>query len=139
VPSLGRTTINAELPRDTEPTLRVSPMPADTNATGDIFGGWIMSQVDIAGGIHAGRRARGRVATVAVNSFTFKKPVYVADVVSFYTELVKVGTTSITVDVKVYAERSWGTNAGETVLVTEAILTYVALDEQGRKRTVPPA
>jgi acyl-CoA thioesterase YciA len=115
-------------------------MPADTNATGDIFGGWIMSHVDIAGGIHAGRRARGRVATVAVNSFTFKKPVYVADVVSFYTELVKVGTTSLTIDVKVYAERSWVTSTpDEAVLVTEAILTYVALDEHGRKRAVPLA
>lgn len=128
-----------KLPEDEEPTLRVSPAPADTNATGDIFGGWIMSQVDIAGGIRAARRAHGRVATVAVNAFTFKKPVYVADVVSFYTRIVKVGTTSITVDVKVYAERSWGSPAPrEIVLVTEALLTYVALDEHGRKRPVPP-
>ena len=126
------------LPQNEEPTLRVSPAPSDTNATGDIFGGWIMSQVDIAGGILAARRARGRVATVAVNAFTFKKPVYVADVVSFYTQLVKVGTTSVTVDVKVYAERSWGTQSpGEVVLVTEAVLTYVALDQHGRKRPVP--
>lgn len=115
-------------------------MPSDTNATGDIFGGWIMSQVDIAGGILAGRRARGRVATVAVNAFTFKKPVYVADVVSFYTRLLKIGTTSLTVDVKVYAQRNWGTAMpGEVVLVTEAVLTYVALDAEGRKRPVPAA
>ncbi|HEX7045586.1 MAG TPA: acyl-CoA thioesterase [Burkholderiales bacterium] len=127
------------LPEHEEPTLRVSPAPADTNATGDIFGGWIMSQVDIAGGIVAARRAQGRVATVAVNAFTFKRPVYVADVVSFYAKLVRVGTTSLTVDVKVYAERNWNTpNPGEVVLVTEALLTYVALDANGRKRPVPP-
>ena len=115
-------------------------MPSDTNATGDIFGGWIMSQVDIAGGILAGRRARGRVATVAVNAFTFKKPVYVADVVSFYARVLKIGTTSITVDVRVYAERSMGApKPAEVVLVTDAVLTYVALDAQGRKRNVPPA
>jgi acyl-CoA thioesterase YciA len=137
----GRNTVNdRQLPPNAEPTLRVSPMPADTNATGDIFGGWIMSQVDIAGGILAAQRARGRVATVAVNAFTFKKPVYVSDVVSFYTTLMKVGTTSITVDVRVFAQRSWGTpHPGEMVLVTEAVLTYVALDPQGRKRPVPPA
>lgn len=126
------------LPHNEEPTLRVSPQPADTNATGDIFGGWIMAQVDVAGGIVAARRARGRVATVAVNAFTFKKPVYVADVVSLYAKLVKVGTTSLTVDVTVYAERNWGApNPGEIVVVTEALLTYVALDNQGRKRPVP--
>lgn len=127
------------LPENEEPTLRVSPSPSDTNATGDIFGGWIMSQVDIAGGIVAARHARGRVATVAVNAFTFKKPVYVADVVSFYAKLVKVGTTSLTVDVTVYAERNWSTSMpGEIVVVTEALLTYVALDNSGRKRAVPP-
>jgi acyl-CoA thioesterase YciA len=131
--------MSIKLPENEEPTLRVSPAPADTNATGDIFGGWIMSQVDIAGGILAARRARGRVATVAVNAFTFKKPVYVADVVSFYTRLVKVGTTSITVDVTVYAERSWSSpTPGEVVLVTEALLTYVAIGPDGRKRPVPP-
>ena len=131
--------MSIRLPENEEPTLRVSPAPADTNATGDIFGGWIMSQVDIAGGILAARRARGRVATVAVNAFTFKKPVYVADVVSFYTRLVKVGTTSITVDVEVYAERSWSSpTPGEVVLVTEALLTYVAIGPDGRKRPVPP-
>lgn len=127
------------LPQDLEPTLRLSPSPSDTNAIGDIFGGWIMSQVDIAGGIVAARRARGRVATVAVNAFTFKKPVYVADVVSLYAKLVKIGTTSLTVDVTVYAERNWDTpNPGEIVVVTEALLTYVALDSGGRKRPVPP-
>ena len=126
------------LPTDQEPVLRVVPMPADTNANGDIFGGWIMSQVDIAGSIAAGRRARGRIATVAVNAFTFKKPVYVADIVSFYAEVIRVGTTSITVDVQVYAERTWhAQKAGEIVLVTDAELTYVALGPDGTKRPVP--
>ena len=130
--------MTTRLPENEQPTLRVSPAPSDTNATGDIFGGWIMSQVDVAGGIVAARHARGRVATVAVNAFTFKKPVYVADVVSLYAKLVKIGTTSLTVDVTVYAERNWGTpNPGEIVVVTEALLTYVALDNRGCKRPVP--
>ncbi len=94
-----------ELPAGKDPTLRVVPMPADANPTGDIFGGWIMSQVDIAGSIPAMRLARGRVATVAVNSFVFKKPVFVGDLVSFYAEVVRVGRTSITVNVEVYAQR----------------------------------
>src|SRR5438132_1381258 len=123
------------LPGDQEPILRVIPMPSDVNAAGDIFGGWIMSQVDLAGAVAAARRAKGRVATVAVNAFTFKKPVYVADVVSFYARIVKVGTTSVTVDVKVYAQRGWrSANVGDVVLVTDALLTYVAIDAQGGKR-----
>ena len=89
-----------------EPALRVVPMPADANQHGDIFGGWVMSQVDIAGGVVAARRARGRVATVAVNSFVFKQPVLIGDVVSFYAEIRRVGRTSITVDVEVYAQRN---------------------------------
>src|ERR1700712_3019652 len=94
------------LPADKHPTLRVVPMPADSNSSGDIFGGWVMSQVDIAGSIPAIRHARGRVATVAVNSFIFKQPVMVGDVVSFYADIVKVGRTSITVSVEVYAQRN---------------------------------
>ena len=90
-----------ELPRDREPVLRVVPMPADANSTGDIFGGWIMSQVDIAGALPAIRLAKGRVATIAVNSFLFKQPVFIGDLVSFYAKVVKVGRTSITVDVEV--------------------------------------
>jgi acyl-CoA thioesterase YciA len=119
-----------------EPTLRMMPMPADVNAGGDVFGGWVMSQVDIAGAIPAMRRARGRIATVAVNSFLFKEPISVGDVVSFYAEIVRVGKSSITVDVKVYAER----NPAEPVVVkvTEAQLTYVALEPDGGKRIVPP-
>jgi acyl-CoA thioesterase YciA len=109
-------------------------MPADSNSTGDIFGGWVMSQVDIAGSIPAIRRARGRVATVAVNSFVFRQPVMIGDVVSFYAEIVKVGRTSITVSVEVYAERN--PEKVETVKVTEATLTYVAVDQQRRPRVV---
>ena len=117
-------------------TLRVMPMPADLNQNGDVFGGWVMAQVDVAGAIPAMRRARGRVATVSVNSFLFKQPVSVGDVVSLYAEIVRVGTTSITVRVEVYAERNYA--APLTVKVTEAELTYVAIDGNGRKRNVPP-
>ena len=120
-------------------TLRVVPMPKDTNAAGDIFGGWIMSHVDIAGSIAASRRAKGRVVTVAVNAFHFVAPAYVTDVVSFYANVIKVGNTSITVDVEVYAERGLrSANPGEVVKVTEAVLTYVAVDENRQKRSVPP-
>ncbi|HET7596046.1 MAG TPA: acyl-CoA thioesterase [Burkholderiales bacterium] len=123
------------LPAGKEPALRVVPMPADANHAGDIFGGWIMAQVDIAGSIPAARRAKGRVATIAVNSFVFKKPVLVGDVVSFYAEIVRVGRTSITVNVVVYAQRR--PHAEEVVKVTEATLTYVAVDDQRRPRVVP--
>lgn len=122
------------LPAGREPALRVIPMPSDANHTGDIFGGWIMSQVDLAGSIPAVRRAQGRVATVAVNSFVFRQPVFVGDVVSFYAEVVKVGRTSITVDVQVYAQRR--PEREICVKVTEAILTYVAVDNQRQPRVV---
>jgi acyl-CoA thioesterase YciA len=122
-----------ELPKGREVVLRVVPMPSDANYTGDIFGGWIMSQVDIAGSIPALRLARGRVATVAVNSFTFKQPVLIGDLVSFYADIVRVGRTSITVDVEVYAQRR---TLHEAVKVTEATLTYVAVDDQRRPRPV---
>jgi len=119
---------------DKAPTLRVIPMPADANHTGDIFGGWIMSQVDLAGSVPAVRLARGRVATVAVNSFSFKQPVFVGDIVSFYAEVTKVGRTSITVDVQVYAQRR--PEREQSVKVTEATLTYVAVDNERRPRVV---
>jgi len=122
-----------KLPKGREVALRVVPMPSDANYTGDIFGGWIMSQVDIAGSIPALRLARGRIATVAVNSFTFKQPVLIGDLVSFYADIVRVGRTSITVDVEVYAERR---TLNEVVKVTEATLTYVAVDDQRRPRPV---
>ncbi|HEX6002812.1 MAG TPA: acyl-CoA thioesterase [Burkholderiales bacterium] len=127
--------VHEVLPAGKEATLRVVPMPADANHAGDIFGGWIMAQVDIAGSIPAARRAKGRVATVAVNSFVFKKPVLVGDVVSCYAEIVRVGRTSITVNVEVYAQRR--PHAEEVVKVTEATLTYVAVDDQRRPRVVP--
>lgn len=128
------------LPKNDEPTLRLVPQPKDTNADGDIFGGWIMSWVDVAGAIGAARRAGGRIVTVAVNAFHFRKPVYVSDLVSFYAKVIAVGTTSITVNVKVFAERDWHTAApGQCVWVTEATLTYVAIDENGHKRPLPPA
>jgi acyl-CoA thioesterase YciA len=117
------------------PTLRVVPMPADLNQHGDVFGGWVMAQVDVAGAIPAMRRARGRVATVSVNSFQFRQPVSVGDIVSFYADIVRVGTTSITVRVEVYAERNYA--APIIVKVTEAELTYVAIDAAGMKRQVP--
>lgn len=118
-----------------QPALRVMPMPADVNQNGDIFGGWIMAQVDVAGAIPAMRRARGRVATVSVNSFLFKQPVSVGDVVSFYADIVETGRTSIKVNVEVYAER----NPVDPVIVkiTEATLTYVAITQQGVKRILP--
>ena len=97
------------LPHAKQPALRVMPMPADANQNGDIFGGWIMSQVDIAGGTVAGKTARGRVATVAVKEFVFKQPVQIGDVLSFYVDLVRIGNTSITVNVEVYAERPMAT------------------------------
>ena len=122
------------LPQGKEPTLRVVPMPADANHTGDIFGGWIMSQVDVAGSIPAIRMAQGRVATVAVNSFVFRQPVFVGDLVSFYAEVVKVGRTSITVDVEVYSQRRPENEL--CVKVTEATLTYVAVDENRQPRFV---
>jgi len=123
------------LPHDKQPALRVMPMPADLNPAGDVFGGWVMSMVDIAGAIPARRRARSRVTTVAVNSFAFKQPVSVGDLVSFYAEVSSVGRTSITVDVEVFAERD--PENPVVVKVTEARLTYVALDDRGRKRPVP--
>jgi len=118
------------------PTLRVMPMPSDANVHGDVFGGWIMAQVDIAGALPAVRRANGRVGTVAVNSFVFKQPVFVGDLLSFYAKIVKTGTTSITVNVEVYAERN--RLQSQVVKVTEATLTYVATDDQRRPRPLPP-
>ncbi len=124
------------LPKEKQPALRVMPMPADANQNGDIFGGWIMAQVDVAGGTVAGRIARGRVATVAVKEFVFKQPVQVGDLLSFYVDVERIGTTSVTVTVEVYAERR--PTDPQVVKVTEATLTYVAIDAGGRPRPVPP-
>jgi acyl-CoA thioesterase YciA len=112
------------------------PMPSDANIHGDVFGGWIMAQVDIAGALLATRRANGRVATIAVNSFLFKHPVFVGDLLSFYADIVKVGNTSITVNVEVFAERN--RLQANTVKVTEATLTYVATGEDRKPRALPP-
>jgi acyl-CoA thioesterase YciA len=122
--------------RNSEATVRVLAMPKDTNGLGDIFGGWLMSQVDIAGAVLAQRRAAGRVVTVAVNEFAFLQPVYVGDVVACYTELQRVGRTSITVQVEVFSERQSG---AESVKVATAVLTYVAIDDARQPRMVPPA
>lgn len=128
------------LPKDREPVIRIIPMPQDTNPNGDIFGGWIMSQVDLAGSIVAVQRIRGRMATVAVNSFVFKKPVFVGDLVSVYGTISRVGNTSLTVSLEVYAERRMiGEFTEEVVKVTEAEFTYVAIDDNRRPRPIPAA
>lgn len=123
-------------PPERHAVLRVMPMPRDANIHGDVFGGWIMAQVDIAGSIPAARRAAGRVATVAVNAFVFKHPVFVGDLLSFYADITHVGRTSLTVSVEVFAERQ--RLELEVVKVTEATLTYVATDDQRRRRVLPP-
>jgi len=128
--------MTTELPVNEQPVLRIVPMPADTNAHGTIFGGWVMAQVDIAGSIPAWDRAQGPVVTVAVNSFVFKEPVFVGDVVSFYARVLKVGRTSITVDVEVFSQRG-RSGSREAVKVTEAQLTYVAVDDRRQPRAVP--
>ncbi|HSH44197.1 MAG TPA: acyl-CoA thioesterase [Arenicellales bacterium] len=128
-----------KLPSDREPVIRIIPMPKDTNPNGDIFGGWIMSHVDLAGSIVASGRIRGRMATVAVNQFTFKHPVYVGDLVSIYGNVERVGNTSLTVYVEVFVQRSTlGQFSGEIVRVTDASVTYVALDENRRPTPIPP-
>lgn len=114
-------------------TVRTLAMPRDTNGLGDIFGGWLMSHADIAGAILAYRRAGGRVVTASVKDFRFLEPVYVGDIVAFYTRIQRVGTTSITVEVSVFAERH---GAGEELLVAEATITYVHIDDEGRPRAV---
>ena len=123
------------LPEGEQPVLRIVPMPADTNAHGTIFGGWVMAQVDVAGSIPAWGRANGPVVTVAVNSFVFKEPVFVGDLVSFYARVLKVGRTSVTVDVEVFAQR--GRIGAGAVKVTEAQLTYVAVDAERKPRMLP--
>jgi acyl-CoA thioesterase YciA len=131
----------AKVPRidlpNRQPTLRVVPQMSDANPTGDVFGGWVMSRVDQAGGVCATLRAVGRVATVAVNAFQFNQPIMVGDVVSFYGEVTKVGNTSITIDVQVFATHLPRFGKPFSVKVTEAVLTFVALNADGTKRQVP--
>ena len=119
-----------------EPALRAIAMPADANPSGDIFGGWLLSQMDLAGGVAAVRRARGRVATVAVTGMNFHLPVFIGDEVSCYAEIVKVGRTSITLKVESWVRRGI---SGEHIKVTEGLFTYVAIGDDRRPRPVPPA
>lgn len=125
---------NDSLPTDHQPAIRVLAMPTDTNASGDIFGGWLMSQVDIAGSIEAFRRTKGRIVTVAVNEFRFLQPVYVGDLISLYTRLIKIGTTSIRIHVTAFAERNRGKD--ECHKAAEAEITYVAIDENRQPRPI---
>lgn len=126
------------LPENKCPTIRVVPMPSDTNAYGDVFGGWIMSQVDLAGAMHASTYAGGRVVTVAVNSLVFREPVFVGDLLSLYTEITKIGRTSITVSVHAYVQRRIpATDFGKILQVTDATLTFVSIDENRKPKKLP--
>ena len=128
-------TTSLGLPHDRIPVLRVPATPAHTSTGGDIFGGWIMSQIDIAGSVPAVLRSKGRVVTVTVRMLNFLSPVYVGDLLSLYAEVKHIGRTSIAVDVEVYAERNPA--APTCVRVSEAELVYVAVDEHGKPRPVP--
>ena len=134
LPDAGRDAPIVQLPADKELVLKVIPMPADCNANGDIFGGWVMAQVDLAGSVVPARYVDGRMATVAVNQFVFKQPVKVGDILSFFSSVSRIGTTSITVQVEVYAERFRA--QGRYIKVTEASLTYVAIDDLGKPRKI---
>ena len=123
------------LPTDKELVLKVIPMPGDTNGNGDIFGGWVMAQVDLAGSVLPARYTQGRMATVAVNEFVFKQPVRVGDILSFFSSVTRIGRTSVTVQVEVYAENF--ERQGQYMKVTQALLTYVAIDDNGRPREIP--
>jgi acyl-CoA thioesterase YciA len=123
------------LPANGELVLKVIPLPGDCNANGDIFGGWVMAQVDLAGAVLPARYTRGRQATVAVNQFVFKQPVRVGDILSFFATVTRIGRTSVTVQVEVYAEHFM--EQGHYVKVTEASITYVAIDEAGKPRPLP--
>jgi acyl-CoA thioesterase YciA len=127
--------VAVSLPTDEQLVLKVIPMPKDVNVNGDIFGGWVMAQVDMAGAVAAAPYAGGRMATVAVNEFIFKQPVRVGDILSFFGKLVRIGRTSITIKIEVYAEHFRA--QGKYTKVTEALLTYVAIDDAGKPREVP--
>ena len=129
--------LRTSLPQGLDLVMRVMPMPADANGNGDIFGGWIMAQVDLAGAVLPMRIAKGRIATVAVNEFIFKQAVSVGDLLSFYARVTRVGNTSVSVHVEVYAERNPADP--QVVKVTEANVTYVAIDRDGKPRQIPKA
>ena len=133
-PTNSPTGERVHLPTDKELVLKVITMPADSNVNGDIFGGWVMAQVDLAGSVIPARIAAGRIATVAVNQFIVKQPVKVGDLLSFFAEVERVGTTSITVKVEVYAQRM--RQPEPIIKVTEANLTYVAIDDFGKPRKI---
>ncbi|MBC7702886.1 MAG: acyl-CoA thioesterase [Rhodoferax sp.] len=135
--SVNSSVPRVELPTDKELVMKVIPMPADCNPNGDIFGGWVMAQVDLAGGVIPARHAQGRMATVAVDQFVFKQPVRVGDILSFFSTLTRLGRTSVTVQVEVYAERFLAQKT--YIKVTEASLTYVAIGDDGRPRELPRA
>ena len=118
-----------------DPAVRTLAMPADTNPSGDIFGGWLLAQMDIAAGTVAFTRARGRVATIAIDAMTFHQPVVVGDIVSCYAEVVRVGRTSITMQVEAWARRG---RTDEEIMVTQGRFTCVAIDEHRKPRAVPP-
>ncbi|HZH27140.1 MAG TPA: acyl-CoA thioesterase [Azospirillaceae bacterium] len=120
---------------DAGPTLRTHAMPRDANVNGDIFGGWVLSQMDLAGGAVASRRARGRVATVGIEAMKFHRPVLVGDEVSVYARVVRVGRTSIAVQIDTWARRG---RTSDAVKVTEGLFTFVAIGEDRRPRPVPP-
>ena len=122
-------------PPPTEPALRAIAMPGDANPHGDIFGGWLLSQMDLAGGTVATRRARGRCVTVAITAMTFHRPVFIGDEVTCYAEITKIGRTSITVKVESWVRRGIG---DEHIAVTDGIFTYVAVGDDRRPRPVPP-
>lgn len=126
-----------DLHPEMELVMRVMPMPADANGNGDIFGGWIMSQVDLAGCVLPGRISRGRIATIAVNEFVFRNAMSVGDLLTLYARVTRIGNTSITVHVEAWAERRPADPF--LVKVTEANLTYVAIDQNGKPRPVRPA
>lgn len=136
-PQVPETLTPLKLPTDLDLVMRVMPLPADANANGDIFGGWIMAQVDLAGSVLPARLAKGRIVTVAVNQVVFKQPVSVGDLLSFYAKVQRIGRTSVTVHVEVYAERNPADP--HVVKVTEANLTYVAIDSNGQPREIPKA
>ena len=121
-------------PPETEPTVRTLPMPSDVNANGDIFGGWVLSQMDIAGGVLASDRAEGRVVTIAIEAMRFHKPIAVGEVVSLYGKIVKIGRTSITVHLETWACRN---SSGKEVKVTEGTFVYVAIATDGKPRVLP--
>ncbi len=129
------TTSNDQPPTDLVPAIRTIAMPADANSNGDIFGGWMMSQMDLAGGVAAVQRAQGRIVTVAVDAMTFHLPVNVGDLVSCYSQVTRVGRTSLTVRIDAWVQRRIGRHMER---VTSGSFTYVAVDEKGRPRPVPP-